>query len=88
MTKHPTDYLITLRVRSDAPIAVLRDPRAYSQTVIDTKLGSHFMMVIERAEAREIEPWEEAGEQMDMPLDTSRPTISNIVTSEDFGMCG
>lgn len=54
----PRDIEITLRVHTAAPLPVLRDPKAYSQTVIDTTIGSHFIVEIQRATVREIEPWE------------------------------
>lgn len=56
-------YTITLTVRTDAPIAVLRDARAYSKWLVDQHfsnggLAVRYELHIERAEAKELEPWD------------------------------
>jgi len=52
----PRDYLVILTIRSDAPIAVLRDRNAYNRIVGDLESDTLATMEILTVQVKELEP--------------------------------
>lgn len=54
----PRDYTVTLTIRSDVPIAVLRDADSYDSQIKDHANDKWYRIEILTVQVKEREPWD------------------------------